>query len=114
MVLLLISVSDVGPNNLKHQIDCIYFVSKHQCQCGVQRGPPSSAANCPVYYVLLFRAIPICSIIRAFIYPRLSDLTCFCRLQAAMCYVHVAALVAEYLRRKGTSVFCDGNVSPAY
>lgn len=28
----------------------------------------------------------------------------FCsRLQAAMCYVHVAALVAEYLRRKGAS-----------
>lgn len=27
--------------------------------------------------------------------------SCPCALQAAMCYVHVAALVAEYLRRKG-------------
>lgn len=33
----------------------------------------------------------------------ISRLTCCSRLQAAMCYVHVAALVAEYLRRKGAS-----------
>lgn len=31
----------------------------------------------------------------------LFNLTLTCCLQAAMCYVHVAALVAEYLRRKG-------------
>lgn len=110
MVLLLISVSDVGPNNLKHQIETVFTLyqsTSASVAC-------SEAHHQVLQTALLFRAIPICSIIRAFIYPRLSDLTCFCRLQAAMCYVHVAALVAEYLRRKGTSVFCDGNVSPAY
>lgn len=34
------------------------------------------------------------------------DMSCSCCLQAAMCYVHVAALVAEYLRRKGTLLIC--------
>lgn len=36
-------------------------------------------------------------------------LTCLCascRSQAAMCYVHVAALVAEYLQRKGDEHVC--------
>lgn len=36
----------------------------------------------------------------------LSDLSCCFCLQAAMCYVHVAALVAEYLRRKGALIIC--------
>lgn len=31
-----------------------------------------------------------------------------------MCYVHVAALVAEYLRRKGTSIFSRENVSAVF
>lgn len=40
-----------------------------------------------------------------------SDTACV-SLQAAMCYIHIAALIAEYLKRKGKMTTLWGRKSP--